>query len=86
MDATQRTGQKWDTLISRLEVLAQYDSNLEPTVKSALQIQRLYLTDIPDLESVQRLLEEFRLMLKDDLDVPVIKQQHQSPKRPRPKQ
>jgi len=39
VDATQRTGQKWDTLISRLEVLAQYDSNLEPIVKSAVQIQ-----------------------------------------------
>jgi len=40
-----RTGQKWDTLISRLEVLAQYDSNLEPIVKSAVQIQHLTDTE-----------------------------------------
>lgn len=64
-DATSRTGQKWDTLISRLEVLAQYDPNLEPIVKSAGQIQRLYLSEKPNLETVQRLLEDFRAFLKE---------------------
>lgn len=67
VDATQRTGQKWDTLTSRLEVLTQYDSNLEPIVKSALRIQHLFLTETPNLEEVQRLLEDFRVMLKERL-------------------
>jgi len=57
VDATQRT--EVGHFDSRLEVLAQYDSNLEPIVKSAVQIQR-HLTDTPNLEVVQRLLEDFR--------------------------
>ncbi len=66
-DPTQRTGQKWDTLISRLEVLAQYDENLEPVVKGAVQIQQLYLAETPNLDEVQRNLEDFRAMLKERL-------------------
>lgn len=65
VDATPRTGQKWETLISRLEVLTQYDSNLEPIVDKAKQLGQLYLTDSPNLETVQVLLDDFRAMLKD---------------------
>lgn len=63
-DATPRKGQKWDTLISRLEVLAQYDPNLEPIVQKAVQLQQLYLADSPELETIQFLMEDFRAMLK----------------------
>ena len=63
-DATPRKGQKWDTLISRLSVLAQYDPNLEPIVQKAVQLQQLYLADSPDLETIQFLMEDFRAMLK----------------------
>ncbi len=52
-------------MISRLEVLTQYDSNLEPIVDKAKQLGQLYLTDSPNLETVQVLLEDFRAMLKD---------------------
>lgn len=64
-DATPRKGQKWETLIARLEVLAQYDPNLEPIVNSARQLQHLYLTDPANAEAVQQLLEDFRAMLKE---------------------
>jgi hypothetical protein len=65
VDATSRTGQKWETLISRLQVLAQYDSNLKPIIEKAEQLGQLYLTDSLNLEAVQNLLEDFRAMLKD---------------------
>ena len=66
-EATGRTGQKWDTLISRLEVLTTYDPNLEPLVNSAKQIQSLYLAPTPNLEEVQQVMEDFRAMLKERL-------------------
>lgn len=64
-DATSRTGQKWETLISRLQVLTQYDPNLEAVVSKAHQLGQLYLTDSPNLETVQVLLDDFRAMLKE---------------------
>ncbi|MBD2305673.1 hypothetical protein H6G17_09105 [Chroococcidiopsis sp. FACHB-1243] len=63
-DATSRTGQKWDTLIARLQVLMQYDCDLEPVVERARQLGQLYRSDNPDLERVQQHLEDFRAMLK----------------------
>lgn len=71
-DATSRTGQKWDTLIARLQVLMQYDRDLEPLVERARQLGQLYLSDSPDLERVQQHLEDFRAMLKQRV------QQHSS--------
>jgi len=65
VDATSRTGQKWETLISRLQILAQYDSNLELIIEKARQLGQLYLAEYPNLEAVQNLLEDFRAMLKD---------------------
>lgn len=44
-DATTRTGQKWDTLIARLQVLMQYDRDLEPVVERARQLGQLYLSN-----------------------------------------
>lgn len=64
-DATQRTGQKWTTLQNRLEVLAQYDPNLEPIVQRTGQIQSLLLSDNPNLNEVQTLMDDFRVMLKE---------------------
>lgn len=63
-DATSRTGQKWETLIARLQVLMQYDRDLEPIVERARQLGQLYLSDNPDLDRVQQHLEDFRAMLK----------------------
>lgn len=64
-NCTSRTGQKWETLISRLEVLVQYDPNLEPIIENARQLMHLYLTDTPNLEQVQQKLEDFRAILKE---------------------
>ncbi len=66
-DATSRTGQKWATLQSRLEVLSQYDPKLEPIVQQTSQIQSLLLSDNPNLDEVQTLMENFRSMLKERL-------------------
>lgn len=65
VDATSRTGQKWETLISRLQVLAQYDPNLEPITLKARQLQNLYLAESPNLETVQVSIDDFRAMLKE---------------------
>ena len=64
-NATSRTGQRWETLISRLEVLEGYDSSLEPIIQSARKLQELYLTDAPPLEALQQVLLDFRVMLKE---------------------
>lgn len=72
-DATTRTGRKWDTLISRLQVLMQYDPDLEPLVQRARQLQHLYLDNTPSLEAMQQHLKDFRIMLKER-----VQQQHSS--------
>ncbi|URD53735.1 hypothetical protein [Chroococcidiopsis sp. CCNUC1] len=46
-DATSRTGQKWDTLIARLQVLMQYDRDLEPIVERARQLGNSTRSDSP---------------------------------------
>ncbi|MBD2309396.1 hypothetical protein H6G17_28490 [Chroococcidiopsis sp. FACHB-1243] len=69
-DATSRTGQKWDTLIARLQVLMQYDPDLEPLVDRARQLSQLYLSDSPDLKQIIQHLEDFRAMLKQRVQAP----------------
>ena len=66
-EATQRTGQKWQTLQQRLQVLADYDPDLEPIVQRTGQIQSLLLSSNPNLNEVQGLMDEFRELLKQRL-------------------
>jgi hypothetical protein len=70
-NASDRTGQKWTTIIDRLQVLTQYENNLQPFVEKAQQLQQLYLERSPNLEILSQHLEDFRLMLKER-----VKQQH----------
>lgn len=63
-NCTSRTEQKWNTLINRLEVLAQYDSSLEQIIVKTRQLSQLYKSNTFNIESVQYLLEDFRAMLK----------------------
>ncbi|MFQ4143861.1 hypothetical protein [Chlorogloeopsis sp. ULAP02] len=64
-EPTLRTIQKWQTLQQRLETLTQYDPSLEPIVQKAGLIQHLFQNDKQNLQEIQVLMDDFRMMLKE---------------------